>query len=188
MIIANINARVSRKKHKFGIEVPTSINQTKQIDPKNGNTLWCDGIAKEKYNLLVAFKILEDHESPPPGFTKLSGNWMFDAKMDFNRKARWVKVRHLTPNPTTSSYSGVVSRERIRILLIYAALHKIDVMAGDIINAYTQAPTSEKHFIVCDADLHGIEHAGKRAIIVQALYGGKLAGRDFRIPEEAPQC
>ena len=113
---------------------------------------------------------------------------MFDVKMDFTRKSRWVKDGHRTPDPTTSIYSGVVIHKIIQILLTYAALHGIDVMAGDIRKAYIQAPTSEKHFIVCDADLHGIEHAGKRAIIVQALYGGKLAGRDFRIPEEAPQC
>ena len=60
-------------------------------------------------------------------------------------------------------------------------LHKIDVMAGDVRNAYIQAPTSEKHFIVCDAELRGIEHAGKRAMIVRGLYGGKLAGRYFWI-------
>ena len=39
MIIAKINARVSRKTHKFGIEVPTSIKKSKKIDLKNGNTL-----------------------------------------------------------------------------------------------------------------------------------------------------
>ena len=52
-------------------------------------------------------------------------------------------------------------------------------MAADIRNAYLQAPTYEKHFIICDADLHGIEHYGKRAMVLCALYGGKLAGRDF---------
>ena len=171
MIIANINARVSSKTHKFGIEVPTSIKQAKHIDLKNGNTLWCHGISKEKYNLSVAFKIMEGHESPPPGWAKSSKHWMFDVKMDFTQRA--------PIDPTSSSYDGVLIRESIRIFLTYAALHRIDVIAGDIRNAYIQAPKYEKHFIVCDADLHGIEHAGKRAMIVRGLYGGKLAGRDF---------
>ena len=48
MIIAKINARVSKKKHKFGIEVTNSIKHNKKLDPKNGDTLWCVGIAKEK--------------------------------------------------------------------------------------------------------------------------------------------
>ena len=106
---------------------------------------------------------------------------MFDAKIEFTRKARWFNDGHRTPDPETSSYAGVVSRESIRILLTYAYLHKVDVMDADIINAYLQAPTSEKHFNICDADLHGIEPAGKRACIVRALYGGKLSGRDFWI-------
>ena len=106
---------------------------------------------------------MEDNESLPPGWTKSSGHCMFDVKMDFTRKSRWVKDGHRTPDPETSSYAGVVSRESIRILLTYTALHEVDVMAADIRNAYLQAPTSEKHFIICDADIHGIDHAGKRS-------------------------
>ena len=58
---------MSKKTHKFGIEVPNSIKHAKQLDPKNGDTLWCDVISEDKYNLSVAFKIIEDNESPPPG-------------------------------------------------------------------------------------------------------------------------
>ena len=65
---------------------------------------------------------------------------MFDVKMDFIRKVRWVKDGHRTLDPTTSSCVGLVSRESIWILLTYAALHGIDVMADDIRNAYIQAP------------------------------------------------
>ena len=45
-------------------------------------------------------------------------------------------------------------------------------------NAYLQVPTSEKHYIICGPEF-GLEHVGKRALIVRALYGGKVAGRDF---------
>ena len=92
---------------------------------------------------MVAFNILEDNESPPPGLTKSSGHCMFDVKMDFTRKARWVKDGHLTPYPETSSYAGVVRRKSISILLTYAEIHEVDVMAADIRNSYLQEPTSE---------------------------------------------
>jgi hypothetical protein len=177
-IIAAINSRVKRRTHKFGIEVPTSIEDAREIDKRNGNTYWQDAIAKEMYNVSVAFKILEENESLPPGFTKSSGHLVFDVKMDFTRKARWVKDGHRTPDPETSSYAGVVSRESIRIALTYAALNDINVLAADIRNAYLQAPTSEKHYVICGAEF-GLEHQGKRALIVRALYGGKAAGRDF---------
>ena len=43
----------------------------------------------------------------------------------------------------------------------------------------SKVTTSEKHFIICDAELYVVEHAGKRAMVVRAFYGGKLAGRYF---------
>ena len=54
----------------------------------------------------------------------------------------------------------------------------LDVMAADIQNAYLQAPSSEKYFIVCGAEF-GLENVGKVALITRALYGVKFAGRYF---------
>jgi hypothetical protein len=98
--------------------------------------------------------------------------------MDFSRKVQWVKDGHKTPDSTTSSYAGVVSRESIQIALTYAALHGLPVISGDIQNAYLQAPSSEKHFIICGPEFK-IENIGKVTLIRCALYGGKVAGRDF---------
>ena len=49
--------------------------------------------------------------------------------------------------------------------------------AVDVRNAYLQAPSSKKHYIVCNDDF-GIENRGKVALIRRALYGGKMAGHD----------
>ena len=137
-----------------------------------------DALAKEMTNLMIAFEIQEGGRKAPPGWFKASGHIIFDVKMDFTRKARWVKDGHKTPNSTTSSYAGVVSRESIRIGLTYAALHGLPVIGGDIQNAYLQAPSLEKHFIICGPEF-GIENIGKVALIRRALYGGKVAGQDF---------
>ena len=127
-------------------------------------------------NIGVVFKILETGETPPLGYRKSSGHMIYLVKMDFTRKSRWVKDGHRTPDPETSSYAGVVSREIIRILLTHAALHGVTVTAADVCNAYLQAPTSEKHYIICGPEL-GIENIGKKALTTRALYGGKSAGR-----------
>ena len=71
---------------------------------------------------------MDENESIPVGYKKSSGRLIYDVKMDFTRKARWVKDGHKTQDPETSSYVGVVSRESIRILLTHAALHGVDVM------------------------------------------------------------
>jgi hypothetical protein len=178
-IIASVNARVRKTTHKYGIEVPTSIKHALEIDKKNGNHFWRDAIDKEMKNVSIAFEILEENQHLPPGYTRASAHIIFDVKMDFTRKARWVLDGHRTPDPEGSTYAGVVSRESVRIALTYAALNGIDVMAADIQNAYLQAPSSQKHYIICGLEF-GLENVGKRAMITRALYGGKTAGRDFR--------
>ncbi len=59
-----------------------------------------------------------------------------------------------------------------------AALLGFLVIGGDNQNAYLQAPSSEKHFIVCGPEF-GTDNVGRVALIRRALYGGKVAGRDF---------
>ena len=108
-----------------------------------------------------------------------SGHLVFDVKMDFSRKARWVLDGHQSADPIGSIYAGVVSRDSVCIALTYAVLNDIDVLAVDIQNAYLQAPSSQKHYVICGAEF-GLENVGKVALIRQALYGGKSSGRDFR--------
>ena len=91
-------------------------------------------------NVGIAFTILDDGIKPPPGWRKASGHLVLYVKMGFTRKARWVKDGHRTPDPTTSAYAGVVSRESVRAALTYAVLINLELMAADIQNAYLQAP------------------------------------------------
>ena len=58
-------------------------------------------------------------------------------------------------------------------------MNDIDICAADILNAYLQAPSSEKYYIPKYGLEFGLENVGKRAKIVRALYGGKSSGRDF---------
>ena len=60
-----------------------------------------------------------------------------------------------------------------------AASNELDVMSVDILNAYLQAPSSEKHYIIICLREFGLKNVGKRAIIKRALYGGKPSGSDF---------
>ena len=108
----------------------------------------------------VVFEILEDGNTAPVGYTKVSGHLIWSVKMDFTRKARWVLVGHKTPDPVDSKSAGVVSRESIRIAFTYAALNGVDVCMADIRNTYLQSPTSQKHYIICGPEF-GMEHVGK---------------------------
>jgi hypothetical protein len=74
-IIVGVNAQVKRVAHKYGIEIPFTVN-------------------KEMSNLKVAFDILEENENIPPGWTKASGHMVFEVQMTLERKARLVKDEH----------------------------------------------------------------------------------------------
>ena len=149
-----------------------------QLDRENGNTFWRDAIDREMENLKVAFEILDTDQKLPPGYKPASGHLVFDVRMTLERKARWVKDGHRTPEPNWSTYAGVVSRESIRIALTYAALNSLPVYGCDIQNVYLQTPSSEKHCVMCGPEF-GLENIGKRALIIRALYGGKSAGADY---------
>ena len=72
--------------------------------------------------------------------------------MYFTQKACFVKDGHRAPDPKESNYAVVVSRDSVRIALTYAALNDMDVTAAEIQNTYLQAPSSEKHYVLCGKD------------------------------------
>ena len=160
--------------------MPRSIEHSKQLEKKNGNTFWIQALAKEIHNVSTAFELLEKGYKTPPGWKPSSGHIIFDVKMDFTQKLRWVKDGHKTPDPSTSNYSGVVLKDSVCIDLIYAALHDVDVTAADIQNAHLQAPSSKKHFIICGPKFV-LEYVVNIALIRRALYRGKMAVRDLWI-------
>ena len=94
-------------------------------------------------NVGIAFEILDESQSAPIGWSKESGHLVFDVKMDFSRKARWVLDGHRSADHIGYTYAGVVSRDSVRIALTYASLTDIDVLAADIQDAYLQAPLSQ---------------------------------------------
>ena len=104
---------------------------------------------------------------------------IFDIKIeDFRRKARLVAGGHMTETPKCQTYSIVVSRETVIISLTISSLNDLEVKSGDIMNAYLTAPIREKVWTVLDKEWG--PDAGKKAIIIRALYGLKSAGTAFR--------
>jgi len=178
-VISAVKRRVKNRNQKYGIEVPKNVNHAYELDRKNGNTYWRDAIVKEMKNVRIAFEILDDGRVVPNGYKFMPTYMVFDVKMDFTRKARFVANGSKSPEPQGSTYAGVVSRESVRIALTYAALMGLDVWAADVQNAYLQAPTTEKFYAICGPEF-GTENIGRRAIIVRALYGMKSSGQDFR--------
>jgi hypothetical protein len=179
VILSKIKACIRKTTHKYGIEVPTSIEHAYSLDRENNNSLWRDALAMEMTEIGVAFEVLAEGQKAPPKWKMVTGHLDWDLKIDFTRKARWALDGHKTPNPVGSTYAGLVSKDSVRISFTYAALNGVDICTADIKNAYLQAPSSQKDYIICGPEF-GLENVGMVALIHRALYGGRSAGRDFR--------
>ena len=105
------------------------------------------------------------------GFQEICCPIIFDVKMNFTRKARFVAGGHTTDTPVSITYSSVVSRDSVRLAFLIAGLNDLDVLAGDVTNAYLNASCREK--IWFEGGVETGEHRGKVLIVTHALYGHK---------------
>lgn len=179
-IIAKIKTRYFRREQKFGIPLPKSVAEAYDLDKESGTTFWSDAIRKEVGgNIMPAIKILDEGKVAPVGYQKIPCHIVFDIKMDFSRKARYVAGGHVTEPPVTQTYASVVSRESVRIAFLIAALNDLEIMTADVQGAYLNAPCKEKVYTICGPEF-GPELRGRIAIIVKALYGLKTSAFAWR--------
>ena len=187
-IIQKVKAKYWRTTHKFGIRVPKSVEDAVRIDNENGNRLWQDAIEKEMKKAKVAYNVVEDATPSQVrtnncdtlrGHQEIRCHIIFDVKMDFTRKARFVAGGHMTEAPSSITYSSVVSRESVKIAFLIAALNDLDIMSCDIGNAYLNAPCREKIWFVAGPEC-GPTLRGKPCKLVRALYGLKSSGAAWR--------
>eukprot|EP00980_Cylindrotheca_fusiformis_P019797 scaffold6944_cov68-Cylindrotheca_fusiformis.AAC.1 len=123
-ILSKVKSKYWRTTHKFGIELPHSVEEAYEIDKKTGTLHWTKAIEKEmkKINSLQAFEKVEGitpdglrkDATKLPGHAEVGLHMIFDVKMDgnFTRKARLVANGNETPTiPKYDRYASVVSRE-----------------------------------------------------------------------------
>ena len=87
-IISHLKAtRTSKGRHRFGIQVPNTIEEAEELDRTNRNDLWKAAIEKELSKVRPTFELNENGELTPDGYKKINYNFIFDIKMDLTRKA-----------------------------------------------------------------------------------------------------
>jgi hypothetical protein len=94
---------------------------------------------------------------------------IFDVKQDLRSKARLVAGRHLVDCVDNNIYSSTVKGISIRMLHVIAHQQKLEILCGDIGNAYVNAYTNELVWSKAGPEFGDLE--GHIIIIRKALYG-----------------
>ena len=186
-ILAKMKSRYWRTTHKFGIRVPKTVQEALAIDEETNTDFWRKALGKEMSKVKVAWTAVEGvtpeqvrtgQAKELIGFQDIKCHIIFDVKMDFTRKARFVAGGHLTDAPGSITYSSVVSRDSIRIAFLVAGLNDLELLAGDVTNAYLNAPCRER--IWFEGQIETGDDQGKVLEITRALYGLKSSVAAWR--------
>ena len=152
-VISKLKKHYAWTMHKFGVELPHSIQAAFNIDKKMGTDYWFKVIRHELEKLQVVLEIddtidpqairLGAAHSEYVGYKEIRCHWVFDIKMDLTRRAHFVARGHTTDTPMSMTYSSVVSQDSICIALMLTSLNDLEVLSCDISKAYINAPCKE---------------------------------------------
>jgi hypothetical protein len=170
--------------YMFGFQVPRNHAQAMAIDQENKNTKWADSEKAEK-DQLVEYETFDDrgHRSvaiTPLGYKKITIHFVYAVKHDGRHKSKAVAGGHLTETPTESVYSGVVSLRGVRLIVFLSELNELELWQTDIGNAYLEAKTKEKVYVIAGPEF-GKELEGHLLVIVRALYSLKTSGLRWHV-------
>jgi hypothetical protein len=163
-------------RYMYGYQIPQNFAHAIKLDIASAHTKWQDSTVLEMAQL-AEYDVFTDKGidgDPGPDFSKIRVHLVYPVKHDGGYKARLVAKGHLTAVPVGSVYSGVVSLKGLRLLLFLSKLNDMNTWATYIVNAYLEAITTEKVYIL--AGLKFGELAGHILVIYKALYGLRSSG------------
>jgi hypothetical protein len=124
------------------------------------------------------FLFLAPGSEPPEGYQEAPLRMIFTVQADLRRNACLVAGGHMINADVHSSYSSVVRLDSIWLLNVIAKAQGLDVLAGDVRNAYLNADTKEKVYVRCGPEF-GPQLEGWITIIKKSLFGLKSSGAQW---------
>jgi hypothetical protein len=171
---------------QFGIALPKTVKEVLEVERVTNTDCWRKAVNKEMAKVKIAWATHDGHtpqqmrEGKVPqfiGFQEIGCHIVFDIKINFTWKARFVTGGHTTTAPSPMTYSSGVSHDSVRLAFLIATLNDIDIMSCDLENAYLNTPCREK--IWFEGGIECGEDQGKVYVVVCSLYGLKSAGAAF---------
>ena len=110
----------------------------------------------------------------PKKHDKIGVHSVFDVKHYGKFKARLLADGHLTKEPTETVYSGLVLLRNLRLAMFLIELRNLQLWGADVGNAYFQALTKEKLYIVAGSEFEELQvHV---LDMYKPLYGARSGG------------
>ena len=169
-----------KRTFKHGLEVPKNWKDIKRIDDAAGNTRWQDAVEKEVAALIMhkCFDFKTPDYKPTTDYQFCRLHLVYDIKNDLTYKARLVcNGSHVDPRGL-STRATVVKSISVRLLDLIADELGLQVLCGDIGNAFIQAMTKEKIYTRVGPEFGS--SAFSMAISTRTLYGLTTSAERFR--------
>ncbi|KAL7551327.1 hypothetical protein ACHAWF_014513 [Thalassiosira exigua] len=152
-IVNKVKSNYWRTFHKYGIKLPKTPEEALATDQETDTDYLEKAMNKEMAkDVLVGGCTPQDVRTGKAnelkGYQEISCHVIFDVKMVFTRKTRFVANGSTTDTPVGLCYSSVVSRDSVMIAFLVAALNDLDVFACGIGNPYLNAPCRENIWFV----------------------------------------
>lgn len=173
--------RISRPRlERYGVTIPRDVRDAYRLDTINGDTGWADAVHTEIDSLkrLKCFKFLAPEFKPDETYQYCDLIMIFEVKADGRKKARYCAGGHKVALRGMSSKSTVVKQISVRLMDIIAHRDNLDIICGDIGNAFITAPCLEKVYSIAGPEWGDRQDAVM--IFLKALYGLKSSSRAFR--------
>ncbi|KAL7528645.1 hypothetical protein ACHAWF_002641 [Thalassiosira exigua] len=115
MIVKKAKSKYWRTTHKYDIRVPKTPEEAHRIDKETGTDLWEKAMIKEMAKAKVSYELVDgctleevrsDKVPALRGYQGISCHIIFDVKMDFTRKARFVANNSTTDTPSALTYGS----------------------------------------------------------------------------------
>jgi hypothetical protein len=84
-----VKSRYWSRTHKYGVQLPKTVEEAMQIDRETGTNFWQKAIEKEMKTIMIALEF-KDNDVMPIGHRKIDCHMIFDVKLNLKGKARYV--------------------------------------------------------------------------------------------------
>jgi hypothetical protein len=160
----NARATINKNKVKMGSEISRITREALFFDRQQKTTLWADAIFQEMcgLRLLNAFKFhAPNHKCErKDGWQFAPMHMIFDGKQqNMQYKAQLFVGGHMIESSEYTTYSTIIENISVCLLFLAATHQGLDLMTGDISNAFSTAQCAKKDLVKCGPEFGDQEGA-----------------------------